>query len=177
MKTATLLGSAEKRLLRRRVARTAVLVNVTSGHHGNVCYALELLFPPCHQTLTWLHEFECGNYLAPPLPLRFKKKRPFKVSQWGNIGTKVYRVMFDKVPENYFLSISFLQLVNAVNCKLSCLTMRWTQMPDSGSSFTEFLSVLRKQVSGAGRTFLYWNRPRDSSREARTSQREFNEIL
>lgn len=85
--------------------------------------------------------------------------------------------MFDKVPENYFLSISFLQLVNAVNCKLSCLTMRWTLMPDSGSSFTEFLSVLRKQVSGAGRTFLYWNMPRDSSREARSTQREFNEIL
>lgn len=169
MKTATLLGSAEKRLLRRRVARTAVLVNVTSGHHGNVCYALELfstLSP--NFTLTWLHEFECGNYLTPPPPPYY-----FKVSPWGNIGAK----MFDKVPENYVLSISFLQLVNAVNCKLSCLTMRWTLMPDSGSSFTEFLSVLRKQVSGAGRTFLYWNMPRDSSREARSSQREFNEIL
>lgn len=169
MKTATLLGSAEKRLLRRRVARTAVLVNVTSGHHGNVCYALELFFPPCHQTL---HLHGCMN-LNVEITWHLPSPYYFKVSPWGNIGAK----MFDKVPENYFLSISFLQLVNAVNCKLSCLTMRWTLMPDSGSSFTEFLSVLRKQVSGAGRTFLYWNMPRDSSREARTSQRAFNEIL
>lgn len=169
MKTATLLGSAEKRLLRRRVARTAVLVNVTSGHHGNVCYALELFPPPVTKLYTymvaWIWMWKLLDTSPPPYY--------FKVSPWGNIGAK----MFDKVPENYFLSISFLQLVNAVNCKLSCLTMRWTLMPDSGSSFTEFLSVLRKQVSGAGRTFLYWNMPRDSSREARSTQREFNEIL